>query len=173
MSKKMILSKRELAFAVVALGALQSQAIGATDTATLTALATVSAQCFVDDATLAFGTFGIFNAGATAATSPTYTTADASAAVPIVCTDGTTAKVYAAAASIALTGTAATLTAAIASNAAGGTAFPTTSAGGIAVTGNGGATAQTTPVYGRIITDATTKTGTYSGTVGLTIDYTP
>lgn len=165
-------ARRELAarqglLAVGAVAALHGAAHASSATATLNINATVTSQCFISNANLSFGAFGAFSGSSLAPN-----TANATAAIPIACTNGLPATIYASLASVTLTGTTAvanTVVAALASNSAGGTPFPTAAASGLSYTGTGASGTQN--IYGQIITSPTTKVDAYNGSAILTIAY--
>ena len=153
--------------AIGALAAFHGAAHASSATATLNINATITGQCFISNASLSFGVFGAFSGG-----SLTPNTANATAAIPIACTNGWPATIYASLNSVTLTGTTAvanTLVASLASNSAGGAPFPTNVASGLSYTGTGASGTQS--IYGQIITSSTTKVDAYTGSAVLTIAY--
>src|SRR5258707_15720358 len=105
-----VISKKRLALSVAALATMQQLAMAggafAATNANLSATASVSAECYIADATLNFGTIG-----ALGALTPVTATASALGAEPWNCTNGTTATLTAADDHVSLTGGAVTLAA--------------------------------------------------------------
>lgn len=165
--RKLTLSRSRLALASAALAALQQPALAAADTGNLTINASVTAQCFIDDATLDFGTFGVWSASA-AAGSVVLNTVTASAEVPIICTNGTSATLAASENALNLTAEGNSITVELYSDAGMASAYPTTP-GSLTFAGSG--TADSTKVYGKVTAVADTKAGAYTGTVTLTVSY--
>src|SRR5258708_723714 len=162
-----VISKKRLALSVAALAAMQQLAMASgayadTSSANLTANATVTAECYINDVTMDFGSIDAIG-GVTQATA----TADASGTEPWNCTNGTTGTFAAASDSVVLSaGALGNLTADLSYASAGGagaSATPKTILGT-------GASSEVS-VYGRILVPTAAKAGNYTGTVGLTVTF--
>ncbi|MDB5479999.1 MAG: hypothetical protein JWO83_1052 [Caulobacteraceae bacterium] len=168
-SLKSIISKKHLALSVSALAGLQqlamaSGAYAGTANAVLSANASITAECFLSDATLAFGQSGALNH-----LTPSQSTMTALGSVPWNCTNGTTATLAAATDTVPVIGSVSangTLTAGLSFASAGGAGA---SASGATLVGTG--VSSTQAIYGQIVVPTTAKADIYAGTVGLTINY--
>lgn len=167
-----IVSNKQLAVAMAALGLLQEGAFhqeayaAGSNTSTLSIQASITAQCYVDNATMSFSG-GVFSPDSALASAAVINTLTASAFVPVLCTNGSTGALSTSAA-VTLTGAASTgnlLTATLYDTSIGGSAFPTP------ITYTGVGTIQSLTVAGQIIPTSATKADTYTGSVPLTISY--
>ena len=159
----------------VALLTCGSQALAASTSASLNVTATVSANCLISAAPVAFGAYDPVAAHAT-------TALDASGAVSVTCTSGSAATITLGQGTNPNAGSSDASPLRRMSNGAAGhlsyvlysdsgrtTAWGNTSLTGVAHTGTGSSTALT--VYGRITSGQNAPTGSYADTVVATVTF--